>query len=276
MDFSLRRVEKENLHYYESDQESKIQLIFVSGGFNPELWKHQLRYFSRKYKTIGFQPTQSFRDWEGERNALENILEQDRLDNVVLISNIWGNALSQEFEDHGKVTAMVFTGINRQIPKKSRSRYNFFWNFGTRKPKILKKLIFSKDTEYRVVKNFVDDIDVPNFKNLESFRQHSIQRPEKPSLVIHAEEDKYSSIELARELRGFVSISVIERAGTFSFYEKPQEYNKALSDFLSPLEDAIEEKQIIETREKNRSLFEFEGMRADKNRQRQEKLVRNK
>jgi len=45
MDFSLRRVGNENMHYYESEKDSKIQLVFVPGGFNPEIWKHQIKYF---------------------------------------------------------------------------------------------------------------------------------------------------------------------------------------------------------------------------------------
>lgn len=259
MDFSLRRVGQENLHYYESDQESKIQLVFISGGFNPELWKHQIKYFSRKYRTISFQPTQSFRDLEGERNALENILEQDKLTDVVLISNFWGNSLAQEFENHENVRAKVFTGANRKLNIRRRSLYNIFWNFGIRKPKLLKKSLFSDEADYKVVKEFTEDIDIPEYSNIRSFQQnYRMKRPSTPSLIIHTQKDNRSSIEFARELGENASISIIERAGIFSFYEKPQEYNKALNDFLTQVEDAVEEKELIETQNKNRSLFEFE------------------
>ena len=264
MDFSLRRVGNENMHYYESETDSSIQLVFIPGGFNPELWKHQLRYFSRNFKTISFYPTQSFRDWEGEKRALENVLEKDGLENVVLVSNFWGNPMAQELEEHEDVVATVFTGLNREVPGKSKSRYSIFWNFGSRNPKIFKKSLFSEDAEYRVVKDFAEDLEVPDYSDMESFRQRKMRRPVKPSLVIHADEDNYSSLEFARELEGSVSISVIERAGTFSFYEKPQEYNKALNDFLTRLEKAVEEKQIIETKQKNRSLFEFENSQGNK------------
>lgn len=259
MDFSLRRVGQENLHYYESEQDSNIQLVFISGGFNPAIWKHQIKYFSRKYRTISFQPTQSFRDLEGERSALENILEQDNLTDVVLISNFWGNSLAQEFEDHETVRATVFTGANRDLELRKRSLYNIFWNFGTSKPKLLKKALFSDKTDYKVVKEFAQDFEVPSYSNIQSFqRNYRMERPSTPSLVIHADRDERSSIEFARELGENASISIIERAGIFSFYEKPQEYNKALNDFLSQVEDAVEEKELMETRNKNRSLFEFE------------------
>jgi len=272
MDFSLRRVEQENLRYYESDQDSKTQLVFIPGGFNPELWKHQLKYFSRKYKTISFQPTQSFRDLEGERNALENVLEQDSVDNAVLVSNIWGNSLAQEFEDHESVRATVFTGVNREPEFRQRSFYKAFWKLGVRKPKILKKKMFSDKTDYRILKEFAEDIEVPSYRNILSFgRSYSFKRPTTPSLIIHSQDDPKSSMEFARELRDSASISIIERAGTFSFYEKPQEYNKVLNDFLSEVEEAVEEKQLIETKTKNRSLFEFE--KNQKKRKKPKKVI---
>lgn len=265
MDFSLRRVGQENLHYYESDQDSKTQLVFVSGGFNPELWKHQIKYFSRKYKTVSYKPTQSFRDLEGERKALKNILEQDQLTNVVLISNFWGNSVAQEFEDHENVRATVFTGANRDMQLKRRSLYDIFWKFGTRKPKILKKAIFADETEYEVAKEFVEDLEVPEYSDIKTFEEsYRMERPQAPSLIIHNEEDNNSSLGFARELGENTSISVIERAGCFSFYEKPQEYNKALNDFLTQVENAVEEKELIETQNKNRSLFEFEKNKTKK------------
>jgi pimeloyl-ACP methyl ester carboxylesterase len=267
MDFSLRRIGQENLHYYESDQESKVQLVFVSGGFNPELWKHQIKYFSRKYKAISFQPTQSFRDIEGEREALRNILAQKELDNVVLISSLWGNSVTQEFEDHENVRATVFTGASRNLDIRQKSLYNMFWSLGSKKPKILKKALFSNETKYGVVKEFVEDLRVPDYSDIRSFGQsYRMKRPSTPSLIIHAQEDNRSSLEFARELGDNASISIIERAGVFSFYEKPQEYNKVLSDFLLQVEEAVEEKELIETRNKNRSLFEFE-----KNQQKEKK-----
>jgi pimeloyl-ACP methyl ester carboxylesterase len=259
MDFSLRRVGQENLHYYESDQDSNIQLVFIPGGFNPELWKHQLKYFSRKYKTIGFQPTQSFRDLEGERSALKNILEQEELTDVVLVSNIWGNSLAQDFEDHENVRATVFTGATKDLELRSRSLYSFFWSFGIKKPKILKKALFSNETDYKIVKEFIRDLEVPSYNDIKNIQgEYRMRRPETPSLIVHTDEDKKSSLEFARELGDNASVSVIERAGAFSFYEKPQEYNKALNDFLSQVEEAVEEKELIETKTKNRSLFEFE------------------
>lgn len=259
MDFSLRRVGQENLHYYESEQDSNIQLVFVSGGFNPEVWKHQIKYFSRKYRTVSYKPTQSFRDIEGERNALENILNQEKLTDVVLISNFWGNSLTQKFEEHENVIATVFTGASKDLDIRRRSLYNIFWNLGTRKTKLLKKALFSDETDYEVVKEFAEDLEIPEYSNLKSFQQnYRMQRPSTPSLIIHTEEEKRSSLEFARELGDNASISIIERAGIFSFYEKPQEYNKALIDFLSQVEEAVKEKELIETQNKNRSLFEFE------------------
>lgn len=255
MDFSLRRINGENIHYAESDVDSDIQLIFTSGAFNPELWNNQLRYFSKKYRTIAFQPTESYRDFEGEKKCLKAILDDENIKNAVLVSNTAGNAVVSELSQHESVKTTVMTGFgSRSMPRKEI--YNAFWFMAKRSPKILRKSIFSKYTDYRVLKRFVQDVEVPEYEDLASLMNRDMVEKDQLSLIINADEDRFSSLDEARKMK--TRLSQISRAGTFSFYEKPQDYNKALNDFLDIVEEKVRKEQIKKSAEENRSLIEFD------------------
>lgn len=266
MQFSLRRVGEENLHYFESDTESSVQLVFVPGGLNPQLWKHQLRYFSKSFRTISFRPTVSFRDFEGEKSALENVLNQQHLDKVILVTNTFGSKLVQEFEERENVISTVMTGPRRRFEKKPpRKIMNWFYRLGRFRPKLAKKFFFSDDTQYSVVQDFMDTLEKPDYRDFKSFLDdYRVSRPSKESLVIHAGEDPLSDIEFARELEPNASLSKLDAAGTFSFFEKPQDFNKALLDFIKILEDQARSEEFMEIKKKNRSLMEFEKTDEDK------------
>lgn len=255
MDFSLRRINGENIHYAESETDSDIQLIFTPGGFNPDLWENQLRYFTKKYKTIAFQPTESYRDFEGERNCLEAVLEQEEIQNAVLVSNTAGNPVVSALSDHESVQTTVMTGFgSRNLP--SKTLYRAFWSMAKRNPKVLRKSLFSRYTDYRVLKEFVRDLEVPDYDDIKSFMSQDMVEGDQLSLIINAEEDRFSDIEEARKMKA--RLSMINRSGTFSFYEKPQDYNKALNDFLDIIEEKVRKEEIMKSAEENRSLIEFD------------------
>lgn len=255
--YPLRRVEDENLYYYESNQDSDLTLIFTPGGFNPGIWKHQVKYFSRKTHTISFRPTSDERDFEGEKRGLENVLKQNQVENAVIVSNILGNPVAQAFEDRENVMATVFTGMLKSYKVPSKI-YSMGSKLVGSEPKLSRKMFFSKYTDYRVVKEFIRDAELPSHEVFNSFaKEYDIRTPVKPSLVIHSEEDRFSSLERVKKLDKN-STSLIQRAGTFSFYEKPQEYNKALNDFLVTVDERVEERQVYESKKRNRSLSEFE------------------
>lgn len=277
MDFSLRRIGDENIYYHDSKRESSLNLIFLPGGFNPQLWKHQLRYFSKKYRTISFRPTQSGRGFEGEKEALENILEQEDIENVVLVSNVFGNPLAQEFESHEKVISTVLTGALRGDARIiSKSFYRIFEHFISKKPKLIRKLLFSDETNYEIVDEFSKELEAPDYSVLMSFAErYSVSPPKKNSMIIYAENDPLSSIPFSAKTAK-TSLSYIKRAGTFSYYEKPQEYNKAIHDFLTRLEDVVEEEEIAEAKKKNRSLLEFEKDEKQNKIEEKDKIEREK
>lgn len=260
MDFSLKRPD-EGKPFYESDAESDIQLVFIPGLFNPCIWKHQVKYYAEDHKVFSF-PADSYMN---QKEALEQILDREETRNAVIVSQGLGNSLSQEFEYREEVIATVNTGVKKEYSLPApRSIYDFFWGFSKKEPKVYKKLFFSNLTDYRVARNFLEDVEKPDYSVLKSFvDSYSLRKPVKNALVIHADRDRFSSLEEAQEFGPNVSISVIRNAGSFSFYEKPQEYNKALLDFLQNVKSFVEKREISKTREKNRSLEEFSNPSPD-------------
>lgn len=266
MDFPIRRVGESNMHFFESDEDSSVQLVFLPSGFNPELWKHQLRYFSRSFKTIAFQPTTSERDRQGEIDCLKEILDKDEINNAVVISHHLGNSIAQDIEYNENVVGLVTTGSRDRFTKKPpRMVYGLMKKLACGEPKLVKKLLFSEYAKYETVKNFVEDIKVPDYDTFRDYLEgYSIDKPVKHSMVVHAKNDRFSDLDFIRGMKPGPQISIIQEAGTFSFYERPGDYNKALNDFLLGLEDFIEEKELAEAKSRNRSLRDFdrpEGLR---------------
>jgi len=276
MDFSLRRIGDQNLHYYESNVDSRVQIIFVPGGFNPEIWKQQVSYFSRNFRTVTFEPTQKDKSFEGEKKALENILDREKMENVVLVSSMTGNQLVQEVEDKEEVVATVMTGsMDVEKADISKRYYKLLWKASMKKPKIMKEMFFSDQVRYQVVKDFVGDLTPPSYECFRTFLEsYNIERSLKPSLVVKSDQDRFSKMDDIDNSNQ--SVSTIHHAGTFSFYEKPQEYNKILHDFLEKVRENVESREIIESRKKNRSLFEFENEKNDRNKTKKRKKRKKK
>ncbi|MFB6292212.1 MAG: alpha/beta fold hydrolase [Candidatus Nanohaloarchaea archaeon] len=259
MDFSLQRESNRRIKYYDSGKDSSIQLIFLPGAFNPELWRQQFRYFSKSFRTISFDLWKQERSYRAQVEVLDSILEKDEITNAVLIGYGLGNPLAQELEHREDVAATVITGPAERFPLVPRRLYNSVWKLAGLKPKLAKKLFFSEKTDYRVVRQFMKDIEAPSYEEFREFSRHySLRKPVKNCMVIHAENDRFSSKDYARRLKPDASVSLIKSAGSFSFYEKPQEYNKALLDFLKNMEMFVESREITQTQKKNRSLKEFE------------------
>lgn len=258
MDFSREIFGGVKTRYFESETDSSLQLVFIPGMFDAELWKHQIRYFCESFRTIAFESDGS-REYGEQMELVEKILDQDHLDNVVLVSQGHGNRLTRELEYREEVVATVMTGARTSDKSMPAKLYSLCRKSLQAEPKLFKKMFFSRLTDYRVAKQFLRDVSLPSYSDYRSFSEgFSLRKPVKNALLIHAQGDRFSSLEAARKLKPGVSVGVIRGAGTFSFYEKPQEYNKAVLDFLSTLEGFVERRQISQTREKNRSLKEFE------------------
>jgi len=263
MEFSLKRVGDMNMHYFESDVDSSIQLIFTPGVFGHKVWRHQIRYFSKRFSTIGYNTPFSNRGFGEQMKALETVISQESVENAVLIGQGPSNALVQAFEEDEDIVGTVLTGVKDGFRSFPREVYGICSRIGCRNPKLLKKFLFSDITDYSVVKEFVEDLELVDYDDYRSFvENYSIRTPIKQSMIVHAKDSKFSDRECARQIEG-ANLSVIN-SGTFSFYEKPQEYNKALHDFLTGVERLVDEREVFKAASENRSLKEFEAEEDDR------------
>ncbi len=256
MDFSIERLEGEKIRYFESGPESPLQVVFLPGIFNPEIWRHQLRYFRGNFRTISYST--DAKDYLTQKRIAEKILEKRDLENAVIVSQGLGNSISQELEYRENVIATVMTGAIRNPRLYPQRLYNPAVKLLKSEPKLFKKAFFSSVSDYRVVRQFLKDVELPSHRIYSSFvNEHALRRPVKKSMIIHPMSDRFSSVDEARRLHPEACISVIQDAGTFSFYEKPEEYNKALLDFLNTLEGFVETREVSQTQQENRSLKDF-------------------
>jgi pimeloyl-ACP methyl ester carboxylesterase len=245
------------MHISDSEEDSRLTLIFVSGVFSPKVWKYQMNYFSEDYRTISFWPTLSNRDMDGNRRCLKQILDQEDVENAVLIGSSFVNPIVQNFEAREDVSATVLVGAKRKL-KKGLPREMYQMLTSEKFPTKLSKKLFFSSMDYREVKEFCQNVKFVDFDDFSSFQKNfGVRRPEKESLVLHGERDYFSDEEYVKDMMSSASVSVMD-AGMFSFFEKPQEFNKTLIDFLLKIERKALKEKIEETKDRNRTLEEFE------------------
>ena len=257
MDISAQNHKGKKVEYLESDDSSEIQILLIPGVMNTDIWKHQIKYFSRKYNFSTFKSGgETFQD---DYRTIKSILDQKEMKNTVLLSANLGNAIVQKVESHENVVGSILSNtLNRQPREFSENLYDIFWKSGFSHPKIVKNLFFSDKCKYINTKKFTGEIEKPGYERFRSYaNNYRLQKPEQDTLVINAGHDRFSSNEVARKLKPEAKISTIHNAGTFSYYEKPEEFNKAVDDFLRKIESFIQSKKLRKTREKNRTLSEF-------------------
>ena len=256
MEFSTRNIDGQRISIYDSGKDSRVQLLFLPGVYSAEAWKYQVRYFSKDHRVITYRPVES-KSLKEQKACLETLLENKGLENVVLVSANFSNPLAQEFEDRENVAGTVLVGAKKDLKKEvPETAYKtvtsrFF-------PEKLVKKLFFPSMNYRGVKEFCNTVEFPDYEVFQEFQEvFAVRRPEKDCMIVHGKEDFFSSEDYARSLMNSASVSLMD-TGPFSFFEKPQEFNKTLNDFLLKLERKAEKEDVEETREMNRTLEEFE------------------
>ncbi len=234
-----------------------IQLIFVSGMLDPEIWKHQEKYFSRscRIETVGGQNFNSLCE------ELEDML--DNCDNAVVVGAEKGNHAVKALEGHESVMSTVFTGLFEALPEIKDERKYKLIRRSLSKPKIFKKAFFKDKTDYRLVKEFTRSFKIPSYDLYQTYSDLSLDVPLKNSLVIYNQDCRFSSMDKVESLKSNSQIALLD-AGTFSFYEKPQEFNKALHDYLQGKKSFLEKRELVKAASENRSLKDFNKLEVER------------
>jgi len=245
---------------FDSRTSSRIQLVFVPGFGGQKLWRHQLNYFSDSFRTISFRPEKM--NYETVRSETEKLLNSKRLDNAVLIGSDTANRVVQCFSTRKDVISVGMTNYSSSIPEIGPQMYGLADRmFG--KPKLIGKLFMSDKTDYRVAKHLMKDTDLMDYGEYMSYADVEMRESLKNAVIIQSREDRFSSMKSARKLRPDVTVSEIG-GGTFCYYEKPEEFNKALINFVNRLKNFAKSQEIREKREKNKSIKQFSGSRRER------------
>lgn len=245
---------REDHRRYDSGTESSIQLVFAPGIGGVDAWKHQIQYFSKRYRALTFRSGD--RSLEKLEEILNSILSDSSLDNVVLVGCDVSNLAVQSFSDRENVISTVMTNFRFDLPNVRRTTYRMITT-ACRKPKLLKKMFLSDTTDYRIARELSNELQIPSYDEYTSYREIEAMTDVENGMVIQAKHDVLSNLEDAKMLQPDVTVREVS-GGSFCFYEKPEEFNNALSEFTERLESFLKSKQIREKREKNRSLEEFE------------------
>ena len=228
----------------------EVELIFVSGVLDQSIWKHQEKYFSRNcsVETVG-----GGRFSEVRQDLLEIL---NTSENAVVIGAELGNLIAQSVEEHENVISTVITGPLDRRPVLGEKSFKA-WSKILQHPKFVKKVFFSKNSNYDIVKQASLLLDNVDFESYRSFIGKNLRVPLKNSLIIYNQECRFSSMKGVEDLKSNSQIALLD-AGSFSFYEKPQEYNKALHDYLLGKKDLLEKRELVKAASENRSLKDFE------------------
>ncbi len=229
-----------------------IELVFVSGPVDSDCWTHQYRYFSRN-STVEVVGGQNFSETV---TKLETLLDSSKFQHTVLVGGGLGNYAVQDLENRKEVMSTVLTGPLESFPYMPEKFYNAVSGVW-KKPKIMKKVFFSSNTNYQVVREFTG-LNTPTYSDIESFKLGSLEVPLKNSLVMYNRKCRFSRAGTIERLKPNCEVALID-AGTFSFFERPQEFNKALADYLRNKKDVLERRETLKAVSKNRSLKEFEN-----------------
>lgn len=239
------------MELFDSETDSDVQLVFLTGGLSPGIWNYQLRYFSNDYRVLCFKNDEGL--LQSELSKLEKLFEQKDLDNVVIFSFWTGNITSKNLDRFDeKILGRVLVGdeynLQEQYKPKYKSIVKYFNRF--KHPKIVKELFFGDNPDYRSVKRFSDIID---FSNFESYFELETEESDFDSLRITGSEDRFSTLSLSS---GFREIS---SSGSFPYFEKPEEFNEVCLNYINFLDRVRKESMSEEVEERNVSLMDYSG-----------------
>lgn len=252
MSFDFRIVGEKEMELYDSAVDSEVQLVFLPGGFDPEVWKHQLRYFSNDYRVISFRTKRN--SFSNDLECLKAVFNNLDLDNVILISAWAGNSLSSSLDNFEElILGRIFVGDENRL----REYFDGKWYLRSiskklNHPKIFKKLFFDRNCNYNAAKELEQYLELNSFLNYIDGIERDYFSTD--YLQIIGSVDRFSD-EFSVSAP---SCKVVDSAGSFPFYERPEEFNEITINYLNFLERLRLKYHLSEVERKNTSLKDYE------------------
>lgn len=258
--------------FYQVHSHAGTPLVLIMGlGGTSDGWKLQVEELQKQYSVItpdnrgvgrSAMPDEPY-SMEMFADDLAAIFAQENIDQAIVLGASMGGLIAQEFYHKypEKIKALILccTGVGPNDPEfvmaepevldllaevypedeKEQHKYlgeyvNLFYHqsYYARNPGLVDWMHHKKTTKGQP--------EYANKRQLESCFTHTHNSPRLkgitvPTLVIHAEDDLIwpigNAIYLAENIKG-AELYIMEEAGHMFFVEKPEEFNKAVLDFL--------------------------------------------
>ncbi len=265
------QVNNTRIKIYDSKTDSKYTLIFLHGVPGQiSNWKYQIAYFKNKYRVIAFdlrgygdsdKPLMiSLDDHLGD---LEKIIDELSIEKskAFLIGHSYGCIVALEYAMRNNIGGLVLIGPVAEFKADFMDKIiwhlpPFIWKklFFTMNPltiRLYRKMFFSPITDNQVFNDFIKDNKdyieglPPHVyrytKYLVGYRvgeEHS--RINTPTLIIVGEDDKVTPPEHANKIYSLIKnskLKIIPGAGHLILYEKPDQLNELIDEFISSIID---------------------------------------
>ena len=249
--------------------QTPLTIIFLHGSPGQiSNWKYQISYFEEKYRVVAYdqrgygrsdKPIEvTLNDYLDDLTLLMNKLNIS-VEDAVLIGHSFGGMVAQAYARDHTIKGLVLIGslikikpdmidkIIWHLPPVFWRRLLFTENPLTRK--VYRDLFFSPSTSDEIFQEFIKDnreylesLPAHAFRYLKFFRDYDASNwlPEikAPALVIVGEDDKVTpkdeSVKI-HELLPNSRLVILERAGHLILYERAEELNKLIDEFIKKL-----------------------------------------
>jgi len=249
--------------------QTPLTIIFLHGSPGQiSNWKYQISYFEEKYRVVAYdqrgygrsdKPIEvTLNDYLDDLTLLMNKLNIS-VEDAVLIGHSFGGMVAQAYARDHTIKGLVLIGslikikpdmidkIIWHLPPVFWRRLLFTENPLTRK--VYRDLFFSPSTSDEIFQEFIKDnreylesLPAHAFRYLKFFRDYDASNwlPEikVPALVIVGEDDKVTpkdeSVKI-HELLPNSRLVILERAGHLILYERAEELNKLVDEFIKKL-----------------------------------------
>ena len=249
--------------------QTPLTIIFLHGSPGQiSNWKYQISYFEEKYRVVAYdqrgygrsdKPIEvTLNDYLDDLTSLMNKLNIS-VEDAVLIGHSFGGMVAQAYARDHTIKGLVLIGslikikpdmidkIIWHLPPVFWRRLLFTENPLTRK--VYRDLFFSPSTSDEIFQEFIKDnreylesLPAHAFRYLKFFRDYDASNwlPEikAPALVIVGEDDKVTpkdeSVKI-HELLPNSRLVILERAGHLILYERAEELNKLIDEFIKQL-----------------------------------------
>ncbi|MFP4402956.1 MAG: alpha/beta fold hydrolase [Candidatus Woesearchaeota archaeon] len=268
--FKTTKLRKHNINYLDTyakrKKNNKNILLFIPGaGGCVYNWKHQIEFFYKKgYRVISYDPiSQGQSDFVKDYNFDEHFKDFLALldflkikENLILITHSSSTQIALRYiknkdEYNGRLKKLVLISVSlkendpfwwKLFISMPRFILNKIYKKLSKKTNLIHYLYFSKKTPRKIVVEFLNENNIPNIETLLIFKTYWyfdaepwIKKCDIKTLILSGKEDILVKTENDIEVSNtFINskLEFIEDAGHMCYYEKPDEVNKKINNFI--------------------------------------------